>query len=409
MQLVTDMKLPFVPFDTPEFAIDPMPAIEAARRQHPWLAKCSVGYFIHEYDAMKELYLMDDKLRISTDSVVEIMGATGSPWGNFMIRSMITKAGPEHARLRASVAAAFTPRNINRLRGLIRDVISDLLDEWVPKRSFDFADFSSNFPITVMFGFMGVSTDALAGIRKALEAQGLSYSMDPSLLPAMEDAYQVLWKFVSDVVAERRKQGTRNEGELLDEMIVAHDSGQLNEVEMLELLIFLFAAAYDTSKNMTTLIMHTMLQHPYMWERCAEDKAYCVKVVEEMLRHTSVSNVPRTVKDEVVYRDVVFPKDSFLILALTLSGRDPGAFPNAMDFQPERPHVNRHIAFGRGMHMCLGQHLAKAQMEEGIHLIAQRLIKPKLAGEVTWRRFPGVWGVQSLPISFEPGARRPVH
>jgi cytochrome P450 len=115
------------------------------------------------------------------------------------------------------------------------------------------------------------------------------------------------------------------------------------------------------------------------------------------------------VKDEVVYRDVVFPKDSFLILALTLSGRDPGAFPNAMDFQPERPHVNRHIAFGRGMHMCLGQHLAKAQMEEGIHLIAQRLIKPKLAGEVTWRRFPGVWGVQSLPISFEPGARRPVH
>jgi cytochrome P450 len=157
---------------------------------------------------------------------------------------------------------------------------------------------------------------------------------------------------------------------------------------------------------MTTLIMHTMLNHPDMWERCAKDRDYCVGVVEEMLRHTSVSNVPRTVNDEVTYRDVVFPKDSMLIFALTLSGRDPIAFPDPMAFQPERDHhTNRHIAFGRGMHMCIGQHLARAQMEEGIHLIAQRLKNPKLAGKVTWRRFPGVWGVQTLPIAFEPAAQ----
>ena len=64
------------------------------------------------------------------------------------------------------------------------------------------------------------------------------------------------------------------------------------------------------------------------------------------------------------------------------------------------------MAFGRGMHMCLGQHLARAQIQEGIHLIAQRITNPRLVGEVTWRPFPGVWGIRTLPIAFEPGARR---
>ncbi|TAL01497.1 MAG: cytochrome P450 [Rhodospirillaceae bacterium] len=405
MQSVTDLTLPYMPFDEPDFAVDPMPYLEAARRQHPWLAKCAVGYFVHEYHAIRDLYLMDDKFRNSADAITAHMGAKGTPWGRFMEEMMIAKSGPEHARLRGSVAAAFTPRSINRLRSLMREVVSNLLDEWVPRGAFDFAAFASNFPITVMFGFMGASTDALQSIRKSLETQGLSYSMDPSLLPALEEAYQVLWDFVDKLVIERQKRGGRNEGELLDEMIAANAAGRLSDVEMRELLIFLFAAAYDTSKNMTTLIMHMMLKHPEMWTRCGEDRAFCSKVVEEILRHTSTSNVPRTVSSEVIYRDVLFPKDVMLILPLSISGRDPNAFPDAMKFQPERVHVNHHIAFGRGMHMCLGQHLARAQIEEGIHLMAQRIVKPKLAGKVTWRRFPGTWGVSSLPITFEPGAR----
>jgi cytochrome P450 len=69
--------------------------------------------------------------------------------------------------------------------------------------------------------------------------------------------------------------------------------------------------------------------------------------------------------------------------ATPLSGRDPTVFPDAMEFQSERARTTRHLAFGRGMHICPGQHLAKAQLEEGLHLIAQRLRKPRLAGEAT--------------------------
>jgi cytochrome P450 len=192
-------------------------------------------------------------------------------------------------------------------------------------------------------------------------------------------------------------------GQLLDDLLAANAAGQLNDVEVRELLIFLFAAAYDTSKNMTTLFVYQMLERPDIWTGCADDRAYSDRAVEEVFRHTSVSNVPRTVKQEVVYRDVMFPEDTVLILPLSIAGQDPAAFPDPKELRPERIHTNRHIAFGRGMHMCLGQHLARAQIEEGVHLMAQRITKPKLAGKVTWRRFPGAWGIESLPITFEPG------
>jgi cytochrome P450 len=95
-----------------------------------------------------------------------------------------------------------------------------------------------------------------------------------------------------------------------------------------------------------------------------------------------------------------------IVFPLAISGRDEAAFPHPTDFDPDRALPNRHIAFGRGMHMCLGQYLARAQIVEGVHLIAQRITNPRPAGDATWRPFPGVWGLKSLPIEFDPAPRR---
>jgi cytochrome P450 len=130
--------------------------------------------------------------------------------------------------------------------------------------------------------------------------------------------------------------------------------------------------------------------------------------VEEQFRYQNVSTPFRTVAKDFEYRGVRFPKDTMIAFPLPLAGRDPNAFKKADTFDPER-EVDlqaRHIGFGRGMHMCLGQHFAKAQIEEGIHMIAQRITKMKLAGEVTWRPFSGVWGLHTLPITFTPAPRR---
>jgi cytochrome P450 len=221
----------------------------------------------------------------------------------------------------------------------------------------------------------------------------------------IEESFTMLWDFVDGLIAERGTAGEH--GDLLDALIAANSSGELSNVELRHMLIFLFGAGYDTSKNLLTLIMHSMLKDPELWARCAEDRPLCTKVVEEALRHTSPSNTFRTVTGDLDYRGVQFPAGTMIVFPLGIAGRDETAFPDPMAFSPERVHVNRHLAFGRGMHICLGQFLARAQIEEGVHLIAQRITNPKMAGEVAWRPFPGVWGIRTLPIEFDPAPRRP--
>lgn len=402
MQTVEDLALMDLPVLDPGFAADPLPYFEAARRQHRWLAKSSVGYLVHEYQAIQDLYFMDDKLHFSAGNIVEFMGARGSPWGTFTEELMISKQGEEHARIRSNVARAFSPRSINRFRPLMRATVSRLLDEWAPKGAFDFAEFAANFPIRVMCEIIGASPDVVPRIRESLEIQGLSFSMDPSLLPAADKAITTMFEFVDELIATRGKSADPENPDLLDELIAANTSGFLSDYELRNLLIFLFAAGYDTSKNMLTLIMHVMLSRPDDWQRCAEDFEYCHEVMEETLRFHSVSNVPRTVVEEFTYRDVLFPRGTTLQFILTLSGRDAAAFESPDRFCPEARRANRHLAFGRGAHICLGQFLARAQIEEGVHLISRRLKSPRLAGDVTWRPFVGVWGIRTLPIAFGP-------
>jgi cytochrome P450 len=341
--------------------------------------------------------------------IVEIMGAEGTMWGRFVVDQMLVSSGERHDRLRGAVADAFTPRAVNRLRPLMRKVVAELLDEWAPKAGFDFVEFASQFPIRVMFGLVGGDPAVIPQIQASLEIHGSSFDLDVTRMPVIEQAYRHLWDFVDGVIAERGPGGGPNgeNGDLLDDLIAANTSGALSDVELRQILLLLFAAGYDTTKNMLTLIMHAMLRDPADWARCAEDRPFCDKVVEEGLRHTSPSSTYRVVTAPFDYRGVTFPKDSMIVIPLSISGQDETAFPQGREFRPERAHANRQIAFGRGMHICLGQFLARANMEEGLHLIAQRITRPTLAGEVTWRPFPGVWGIRSLPIRFEPAPAPP--
>jgi cytochrome P450 len=399
MSSIHELELSYLPIEEPAFAVDPMPYFEAARQQHPWLARCSVGFLVTEFKAMDEILRQDTKLRMSSPEIVDLMGARGTGWGRFTEEMMLSKSGADHARLRNSVASAFGPTSVNRLRPVMQSVVCELLDEWAPRGAFDFAEFAAHFPIRVMFGLIGACADLLPGIRSALEVQGSSYSLEPSRMPVIEESYQILWNFVDTLIAARGPNAGK--GDLLDDLIEANTSGALNHEELRIMVLFLFAAGYDTSKNLLTLIMHSMIGSAQNWARCAQDRTYCEKVVKEQLRYGSPSNVYRMVTDEFEYRGVRLPKGTMIILPLTISGRDPAVFRDPTAFDPDRKAKEHHLAFGRGMHLCLGMFLAQAQAQEGIHLMAQRIKNPRLAGEVTWRPFPGVWGIRSLPIVFD--------
>ncbi len=400
---ITDLALPQLAIEDPKFAEDPYPRFAAARRQHPWLAQSPFGYVITEYAAMKDLLGMDDKLRVAQEGVIELMNARGSKWGEFQLGSINGIAADRHKSLRDVLAPMFTPRAANQHRELMRQVISRLLDEWAPKGKFDFEEFISYFPVTVICGLIGASPEVVPRLRSSLETLGLSFNLIPGFLPQLEQAIELMEEFISELVAARRA-GRRLAGQsdLLDALIAANDSGGLTTVEMSNLLIFLFVAGYDTSKNVLTMIMYEMIKRPEIYARCKEDLAYCRKVVEEGLRYQNPATIPRLVSEALTYREVLFPKDTMLFFPVSIATRDPSAIPSPDDFDPERPQGDRHLAFGRGIHMCLGQFIARAQIEEGLHLIARRLSNPRLVGKVGHRPFPGVWGLRGLPIEFTP-------
>ena len=406
----TQIRLPYLEMEDPEFGADPAVHFARAREQHPWLARCLHGFVIHEYAAVRDVLWMDDKMHIATEQLIAVMGAQNTRWGRFQRENLFGISGDEHKRVRDFVAPAFTPRRANQHRALMRKVIRELLEEWVPRKAFDFEEFASHFPITVMCSLIGAPSSEVPRLKSSMEAIGLSHSMDRSLFPSMESAIVTLEDFCGDVV-EQRRNGHRPGGEpdLLDALLQANEHGGLTDRELIDLLITLLVGGYDTSKNLLTLIMNELIRHPGYYERCATDLDFCRKVTEEMLRFRAISTTIRQTTADIEYRDVSFPAGTTLIFALLAAARDPGTFEDPDRFDPERSSEHRHMTFGRGIHMCLGQYIARAQVEEGLHLIAQRIANPRTPGPSGWRPFFGASGIRGLPIEFDPAPLRDLH
>lgn len=406
MQTVNQLDLPYLPVEDPVFAADPVRFFREARQQHPWLASSSIGLLIHEFTAIRELLGQEDIFRPAYDGIVDQLGAHGTPWGRFTEQQLISLPEADHRFLRETFAAKFTPRFANQLRPMMKATITRLLDEWAPRGKFDFEEFSSFFPISNMFTMVGAPIEEVPGIRDSLETLGLAFSMDKSRLPAIYEAYDRLENLVQRVILQRREHPEDdNPEDLLHLLVSTADEGGVDERQLADLIIFFFIAGYDTSKNVLTHTMYLLLQHPDIYERCATDYDYCRTVVEEGLRYFNPGSVPRFTNRDVEFRDVLIPKDTMVWFNLNISGRDEGVFENPDEFDPDRKIEmgKRHVAFSLGKHMCLGQYIARAQLQEGLHLIAQRIKNPRLAGEVSWRPYPGTWGLKGLPIEFTPG------
>ena len=403
--LISDLDLYHLAWETRDFSADPYTELEAARAQHPWLATVTGGYAVHDLAAIRDLLIQDDKLRTSFDGIVDIMNAKGTAWGRFAEEQMIAMPDREHAVLRGAFAAKFTPRYANQLRPIMRATMEDLLTEWAPKRRIDFEEFASYYPVAVMTRMIGASLEDIPALRSAMETLGLAFSQDSSLLPKLDEAMAQFDDFAIRLI-RRRQANPRpdDEPDLLDILIEAGDTGGITERQLVDMLIFLFVAGYDTSKNVLTYTMNTLLDHPDVYLRCAEDLEYCGKVVEEALRMFTPASTFRATKEDIVYRNVLIPKDTLVFFLINVAARVSADIDNPHSFDPDR--VNdpklRHVGFGLGRHMCLGQYIARTQLQEGLHLIAQRLRHPRKAGQPGWRPFPGNWGIDGLPIEFEP-------
>lgn len=407
MTKLAELEMHQLPMEDPEFSENPWPELAKARETHPWLAKSGFGYAIHEYQAMRDLLWLDRSMTGAYSDVVDIMEARGTQWGRFQQESLLAQKGESHQRIRNILSPSITPKRAKELRPLMRQVITELLDEWAPSGEFDFEEFASYFPISVMCCLIGAPREAIPELRSSMEAFGLSLSLDREFLPQLEAAFETLDAFSRNLVAERRaNRKPKGEEDLLEVMITAMDEDRLSEREAYDLLIFLFVAGYDTSKNAITLMMDVLINKPELYQRCAEDIEFCNKVTEENFRYLTTSTIPRVTTRDITYRDVEIPAGTMLFFPVSISGRDEKAFDRAEEFDPERDDVKKHLTFGLGVHICLGQFVARAQIAEGFHQIAKRMRNPRRTGPSSWRPFYGVWGLKGLPIAFDQAPAR---
>lgn len=401
MQRAADLELPYLTMESDDFASDPLPHFERARAKHPWLARWVLGYVVTDYKAMRDLYAREGQMGQLYDQIVEIMDAKGTRWGDFQQRHMLNQMGPAHKRYRDMLQSSFTPRRMNELRPLMRQTMNDLLDEWLPMGAFDFEEFASYYPISVMCRMIGASPSVVPGLRTAMEAIGLSTSMDKRWLPAMQEGVERMERFVVELVAERRASPRKQQEDLLDMLLAIRDRDELTDLELHELLIFLFVAGYDTSKNMTTLAMNLLIPRSEMYERVGQDYDYVKRVVDEALRYHSTTSTQRVLLTDMEYRGVTLEKDAIVWFPMSIAVHDDRYVSNPDNFDPDRKAETAHIAFGLGPHICLGQYLARALIHEGLHLIAQRMHNPRTTGPGGWRPFPGAWGIRGLPVEFD--------
>jgi cytochrome P450 len=401
MELAIDTSLPVLPVETPAFAADPDPFLAAARAEHPWLARFSQGYVVHGYQACADMLADDRNMICGFGPIIDYYGVRGTMWARFMEEIVISQYGSAHARLRGAVAHAFTPRRANQEREMMQRVITALLDEWAPRGEFDFAEFASYFPVTVMCGLLGVSAEPIPRMRTALENQLTSLTLDPAAKPLFMAGWDVLWEFADSLVSEREASGLFDEDSLLDAIIAAKNQGDLDDVEARFMILTVVVAGYDTSKNQLAMTMKLLLDRPDLYQRCAEDSAFCRKVTEESLRHSAIATPYREAARDFTYGDFQFRKGDTIVMAPPLANRDPAVFAAPSAFDPARENAGRNVAFGRGPHICIGQFIARNQLQEGLHLITRRLRNPRIAGEVEWRPFLGAWGLKHLPIAFD--------
>jgi len=402
MMRLDELSLPEIDIFDQAFAKDPHGTFHRARETGAWIAKYQFGYIPLDLESVGYFYRADDTCRTPNRDIVASWKAENTLFERFFTTMMIGLNGEAHRRLRRIVAPAFTPREANGYRDLMRDGLRATIEPWLSRGECDFAAAISRYPVCIICEMVGIPREDVQVFEDWLDKLEASYAQDAAALPELDRVIGAMFGYIDGILATRRGSNTKP-ADLLQTMLDLTEEGGLTDEEVRCMLVVLLGAGYDTTKNQLTSILYLMTQHPHYWVRAANQTDFPKKLIEESLRYMSpIGAMHRVTNTDIIYRDVVIPANTFISLSQNAAGRDPGANTNAECFDPDRERPV-HIAFGQGQHFCLGQYIARALLEEAVPRLAKAMLDPKLAGDPTFRSPMGVWGLATLPISFSPG------
>lgn len=294
---------------------------------------------------------------------------------------------PEHDRLRRMTNRPFgpphSPHRVDGMRGELRDIVSGLIDGIGDPGRIDLVEqFSYPFPVTVICRLLGVPREDEARFHSWADTIAASLDPDPDADPTQRgkeshEARMQLGMYLAGLIEERRQKPG---DDMLSQLATAQGpDGTMTTMELLSTAALLLIAGHETTVNLVTNGMLTLLRNPDVLQRLRAEPRLAVPIVEELLRfEPPVQLVPqRTPLADIQIRGVTIPKGASLWLVLASGNRDPQRFENPDRFDPDRRDV-QHLGLGSGIHSCFGAPLARLEAQLALSELARRLENPRL-------------------------------
>jgi hypothetical protein len=365
-----------------EFYADPFPSYEALREYAPIKRMPDGSYLLTRYDDVERVY--KNPRTFSSDKQREFGAKFGaSPLHRHHTTSLVFNDPPYHTRVRRLIHGALTPRAVQSLQPALEASVSRLIDAMAAKGSADLIeDFAAAIPVEVIGDLLGVPRVE----RGPLRAWSLAIlgALEPRLSPAAEQAgnraVSEFSSYLDGLIARRRAAG-RGPDLLSCLLEIAPDGQALTAEELAHNAIFLLNAGHETTTNLIGNALAALARYPDERERLIADPALTVAAVEEFLRFDSPNQLGNRVATEAVrIGEADLPAGTQITLCIGAANRDPARFAS-----PDRLDVsrtpNRHLAFGSGIHQCMGMSVARLEACTAISMLLARHPRYAVEGE----------------------------
>jgi cytochrome P450 len=385
------------------FKADPYPFYAQLRAEHPVfpvrLPDGQTAWLITRYDdalsALKDRRFSKDKLNAGQKQ----------PWipAYFkpLARNMLDLDDPDHARLRGLVHKAFTPKIVESMRQGIESLTEKLLDNAQPRGRMDLVrDYALPLPTAIIAQMLGVPAGERHKFHRWSSAIVSSQSSKWGAVWAIPHAFAFL-RYIRKLIRLRRNHP---QSDLTSALAQAEEAGdKLNGDELLSMIFLLLIAGHETTVNLIANSALALLRHPDQMERLRCEPSLIELAVEELLRFEGPveTATERYALEDVLISGSTIPRGALVYVVLASANRDERQFENPDRLDITRQN-NRHLAFGQGIHYCLGAPLARLETQIAINALLRRSPHLQLAlpaSEIRWKKGLVLRGLESLPVN----------
>ncbi len=356
-----------------------------------------IGWLITRYDDVAQA--LKDDLRITKDRRDQ---STIPPTVKHLFDHLLATDPPDHTRLRSIVSKAFSPKIIESLHSQIQQITEELIDRIESKGAMDVIDdFAFPLPIAVLSRMLGIPEEEHYLIREwsnAIIAAASDNQKIKEALPSIE----AFAEYIETLIIQRREKPA---DDLISHFVYAHDNGEyLTAQEVSSMIFLLIIAGHETTVNLIGNGLLALLENPDQLELFKKNPHVAPSPIEELLRYYSPVEIGtvRWAKHDFTWYEKTIHQDDLIFVSISSANRDPEQFeqPDRLDLTRTK---NKHVAFGNGIHYCLGAPLARLEGKIALTALLRRL--PNLSSaidfeELTWR--PGILmrGLVRFPVSF---------